>query len=45
MMLIGIFTATLTSLYMDDETDELAHNQERMEEKLDKIERLLEEKD
>ena len=41
MLLVGIFTATLTSLYIDDETDELAYNQENMSKRLERIEELL----
>ena len=41
MLLVGIFTATLTSLYIDDETDELAYNQADLSKRLERIEELL----
>ena len=41
MLLVGIFTATLTSLYIDDETDELTYKQENIEKRLERIEELL----
>jgi len=41
MLLVGIFTATLTALYIDDETDELAYNQENLSKRLERIEELL----
>jgi voltage-gated potassium channel len=41
MLLVGIFTATLTSLYIDDETDELAYNQVNLSKRLERIEELL----
>jgi len=41
MLLVGIFTATLTSLYIDEETDELAYNQGNLSKRLERIEELL----
>ena len=41
MLLVGIFTATLTSLYIDDETDELAYNQTDLSKRLERIEELI----
>ena len=38
MILVGVFTATLTSLYVGEESEELQRYQEEMNERLDRIE-------
>ena len=41
MILVGVFTATLTSLYVGEESEELQRYQEEMNERLDRIESVI----
>ena len=41
MILVGVFTATLTSLYVGEESEELQRYQEDMNARLDKIEEII----
>jgi len=41
MILVGVFTATLTSLYVGEESEELQRYQEEMNARLDRIEEII----
>ena len=41
MILVGVFTATLTSLYVGEESEELQRYQEDMNARLDRIEVII----
>ena len=41
MILVGVFTATLTSLYVGEESEELQQMQEKMTARLDKMEKTI----
>ncbi len=41
MILVGVFTATLTSLYVGEESEELQRYQEEMNKRLDRIESII----
>ncbi|MEE2676531.1 MAG: ion channel [Planctomycetota bacterium] len=43
MILVGVFTATLTSLYVGEESEELQRYQEDMNARLDRIEVIISE--
>jgi voltage-gated potassium channel len=41
MILVGVFTATLTSLYVGEESEEMQQMQETMTDRLDQMERTI----
>ena len=41
MILVGVFTATLTSLYVGEESEEMQRHQDAMNDRLDRVESVL----
>ena len=41
MILVGVFTATLTSLYVGEESEEMQRHQDAMNDRLDRVENVL----